>query len=377
MTSMTQPHGKGRIKAFDSLRGMAALGVVFWHYGAHFQAHPFQSLLAPFYSAGYLLVDFFFVLSGYVIAKAYWREGRQRNLGINIWSRVSRLYPLHLLTLVLVAITQCALAALGRPGLLSSNNDAHHFLLNVFMLNGVGLQGGFSFNAPSWSISTEFVVNLLFLVFIACRPAQKLIYLAIFAFGIGFLFLSSGVLLKNDRVFGYLDPQLVRCIIGFSLGVLVQLTLRQEWGWRLIPPAIVNDLLSLTVIIAIAIFLHTQIPHAPVRSYLVIMSFSAVLLVTVLHSGYIKTFFEPPPLVFLGEISYSIYLIHFPLQLLFMLAAAATGTRIAYDNPMVAFLYLGLLIYLSHLTYRRVEIPSQAFLNSKVRTKSAPATAPT
>ena len=90
----------GRILELDALRGIAALGVVFWHYGAHFHAYPLAGLLHPFYNAGFLLVDFFFVLSGYVIARAYWREPRQWNFYRNVWARVARLYPLHLLTLL-------------------------------------------------------------------------------------------------------------------------------------------------------------------------------------------------------------------------------------------------------------------------------------
>ena len=85
----------GRIHELDSLRGIAALGVVFWHYGAHFNSYPFRSLLLPFYTSGFLLVDFFFVLSGYVIARSYWTPRRQHALLENIRARLARLYPTH------------------------------------------------------------------------------------------------------------------------------------------------------------------------------------------------------------------------------------------------------------------------------------------
>ena len=89
----------GRIEAYDSLRGLAALGVVLWHYGAHFDAHPLSRIFSPFYHAGYLFVDFFFVLSGYVISRAYWTAQREGQLKDNIQSRLARFYPLHLFTL--------------------------------------------------------------------------------------------------------------------------------------------------------------------------------------------------------------------------------------------------------------------------------------
>ncbi|MCO1384488.1 acyltransferase family protein [Burkholderia multivorans] len=76
---------KERLHELDSLRGLAALGVVAWHYTNHMKASPLSFIFAPFYKHGLLMVDFFFVLSGYVLARAYWNETRSeqpiRNLG--------------------------------------------------------------------------------------------------------------------------------------------------------------------------------------------------------------------------------------------------------------------------------------------------------
>src|SRR2546425_4022874 len=87
-----------RITELDSLRGGAALAVVLWHYKAHFGAAPLYQVLAPFYLGGFLFVDFFFVLSGFVLAKTYWTESRRFLIFQNVAERIARLYPLHFVT---------------------------------------------------------------------------------------------------------------------------------------------------------------------------------------------------------------------------------------------------------------------------------------
>jgi peptidoglycan/LPS O-acetylase OafA/YrhL len=369
MTSAARQPVTGRIEAFDSLRGIAAFGVVFWHYGAHFQAHPLNVIFSPFYHAGYLLVDFFFVLSGYVIARAYWKENRQKKLLSNIRSRIARLYPLHLFTLLWVASMQWALEKQGHAPFASSENSLYHFALNLVMLNGVGFQHSFSFNGPAWSISTEFVVNCAFMLFIASTVLARMVYIFAGIFVAVVLFSLSHSLLHNDRVLGYLDPQLVRCALGFGVGVILQLAHHREWLCKATVPTWIRDFLAVATLIGITLFLTTQRPHASVTSYFIVMTLSAILLATVSQSNLTKNLLQLRPLVFLGEISYSIYLVHFPLQLSFVLFGALAGQQIAYASPLVTALYFTLLVGISYLTYRSIELPCQALLNGKVRAK--------
>ena len=125
-------------------------------------------LMAPFYRHGELLVDFFFVLSGFVLARAYWNDQRSATFANNVRERIARMYPLHFATLCAVAVMQWILVnRLASPPFVYLFNDTYDFALNLLLLNRTGLERGFSFNGPSWSISTEFVVNILFLAAIA------------------------------------------------------------------------------------------------------------------------------------------------------------------------------------------------------------------
>ena len=73
-----------RLRELDSLRGLAAIGVLFWHYQGHFHAKPLAVVFEAFYRAGYYAVDFFFVLSGLVLARAYANEYRSHRFAENM-----------------------------------------------------------------------------------------------------------------------------------------------------------------------------------------------------------------------------------------------------------------------------------------------------
>lgn len=357
----------GRIEAFDSLRGLAALGVVLWHYGAHFEAHPLSRIFSPFYHAGYLFVDFFFVLSGYVIARSYWTVQRERRLADNIQSRLARLYPLHFFTLVIVAGLQLMLTSRRHAPFIYDENDTYQFFLNLFLLNGTGLQSGFSFNGPSWSISCEFLVNAAFLVFIFSTVFWRCLYSIVALSCAAVLFMVSGTLLKNNLILGYLDPQLIRCMLGFGMGVLLQLAQRRGWWMEDAGSRWPREIMAIGAVASTLVFMAYQRPHATIIAYLIFIALSALVLVTVFRSATVNWILRSPALVFLGEISYSIYLIHFPLQLLFVIVSVYLGIDIIYEDTSVLTLFFVLLIALSWVTYRYIEKPGQAAMNPRRR----------
>ncbi|WP_051236118.1 acyltransferase family protein [Ottowia thiooxydans] len=159
----------------DFLRGIAALAVLVWHYqhffypqaGTHLEdrsVQPFYSTLRWLYDYGGHGVQFFWILSGFVFFHAY--KGREqlslRDFAVN---RFSRLYPLHLATLLLVAVLQFVSAKLLGYFQIYPINDLYHFVLNLFMVSHWGLQKGWAFNAPIWSVSVEIVIYGLFFVY--------------------------------------------------------------------------------------------------------------------------------------------------------------------------------------------------------------------
>lgn len=355
----------GRIHELDALRGIAALGVVVWHYGAHFGAMPFKLVLFPFYNAGFLFVDFFFVLSGYVIARAFWREPRQSRLGSNILARVARMYPLHLLTLLLVAILLAFLPATARdPDFVQPTNDARHFLLNLLLLNQSGLQEGWSFNTPAWSISAEFIVNVAFLgfIYLGARGRMLLMVLAA-ATAVGLLMSSPRPYIDGQFAFGWLDVNLFRCSLGFASGIAVYwLVHRLDLARALVRQSLLCTVLGAASLAALLGVMVVSGRHPPVAHYLISIAVASGCVLFVPFAPVLRSLLRHRPLVYLGDISYSTYLVHYPLQLAIYLAGALGLVQVDFDSPITFVAFIAAVIVVSAATHRFIEMPGQKWL---------------
>jgi peptidoglycan/LPS O-acetylase OafA/YrhL len=347
---------KGRLHELDSLRALAAIGVIGWHYTNHFQAAPLPYLMAPFYRHGLLLVDFFFVLSGYVLARTYWTDERSGYFTFNIRDRIARIYPLHFAMLCIVALLQWVLVhKLSSEPFIYTFNDKRDFVLNLMLLNRTGLERGFSYNATSWSISTEFVVNILFLAAIVARRHIAIALLAA-SFAVALAVVLHNGLVVPASVYG-IDNDVFRTVVGFMLGVALY---RVDQGLieRAKPMRELSDLLALGSIVGFLYYcargqftLHSDLLAA-------VLCFPA-LIVGVTRGAFLKTLLTMSPLVYLGTISYSIYLVHYPLQLIVHIVSVWTGIAMPYRNAFFLLSFLGLTIAIASMTYRWIEVPGK------------------
>jgi len=204
----------------DSWRGICACMVALVHFAtfSHYYQYPI------FWNAGYY-VDFFFVLSGFVIFANY-QNSLKEGFGLKKFMvlRFARLYPLHFLTLfAFVAhevLQYLVLPILGLETLSSyapftgPREGPYEILINLMLLQSFDLIGGYSLNSPSWSISAEFFTYLIFAVLLIKFPKQVLSWLSLLLI-IGFCF------------FYFFDGKgathnwgILRCIYGFAAGGL-------------------------------------------------------------------------------------------------------------------------------------------------------------
>ncbi len=372
-----------RFAALDSWRGLAAVLVVLFHAQIVSHIHDFALV-----RSGEALVDFFFVLSGFVIAHAYAdRIGDAHGLGRFLFLRLGRLYPLHLVMLGLFVLfeTLKALApGLGNPAdpAFSGANEPSTVLSNLLLLHSMRPDGVLTWNTPSWSISAEFIAYVFFGLAALAAPRRFLWLLAAAVVAAPFaLALVSDDGMETTARFGAL-----RALYGFAAGALLY-RIAGSWLLRLrreLP--LMHDGARWTVVEVIAVFAAAAAivtAWGTPFAYLMPLVFCAIVAVFALEGGLVSRLLRLRPLLFLGMISYSLYMTHMFVQLRFMNLARAWdkvfGTHYlvqlgktarynggidpgnAFVGDVLMLLGLATVIAVSWITYRLAELPGQRF----------------
>jgi peptidoglycan/LPS O-acetylase OafA/YrhL len=166
--------------SLTGLRFVLAAWIAYFHVGLMFDSTGFGAL--PLLELGMTRVDVFFVLSGFVLAHVYWaREGAKFRFADFMVARISRLYPLFLLSLALIGAYLVAGAAIGQ-GVEPGRYSIRDLVANLFMLQSFGLTSGGDWNFPAWAISAEFAGYFafpLFLLVAAKLRSRPLVFLGL------------------------------------------------------------------------------------------------------------------------------------------------------------------------------------------------------
>ncbi|MEZ5735249.1 MAG: acyltransferase [Novosphingobium sp.] len=344
-----------RITRLDGLRGVAACVVAFFYHpqnlfvlGAFDQS---GAVVTWFHQWGWAFVDLFFVLSGYVFAHVYLDGRLQSRVGMSSFAvaRVARLYPLHLLTLFI-----CAALFWDEP-----RNTLLTFIGHLFMLQGVLGPEGRGFNGPSWSISVEILCYILFAV--AASSSRRALYLVTAG--------AIGITLVHFLAFGepggpWSGDLIPRGLLGFFIGQVL-------WHARAplarVPTVVFVGVLAFGCVIDVGSF-------SPVLPLTILAWPAALLLALRLRA------METAPLRWLGDRSYSIYLIHQPI----VYSVGAFYGRIAGPDWViwgVHALFIAVVLLLSDISYRFFERPCRTAIREawerrrKSRERDLPATA--
>lgn len=333
------PH---RYLALDGLRGAAAFAVLFYHL-RNLDAPGRPAWAESLFASGYLAVDLFFLLSGFVIAHAY---GARLKTGLGVraflMARLIRLQPVIAVGTAIgfaVALASRMANLPGAPGLFAI---ATTMPLNLLMLpNPLVPWGIFLFNPPAWSLFYELLANGAYAMAISrfakvraagrrARPPMMLIAVAMA--GLIGLVVSAVMLGDLDRgvVLGDWPVALARIAFSFSAGLLLHHT-RQAWMPAM--PRLPLPVLLLTCLVLLAL--------APAGNWRVLYD---VAFVAVLSPLLVMTTAVVEPrggwarvAAWLGMISYPLYAVHAPIKHLAELAlpldfalvlAITTGTAV-------------------------------------------------
>lgn len=350
--------GRSEINSLTTIRGIAAWWVVFYHFDSYLRPYV-PSSAYYFISKGYLAVDLFFCLSGFVIFLNYgslnlknWREIFRFYL-----KRLARIYPLHLFVLGLYGLLVLVFVLTHRDP--SNRYSGSSLILNLFLVQDWALLPWLTWNIPSWSISAEFAAYLLFpaVVFLVRFSAVRLRY-QLFAIGALLVLLNIFFSSVHYHIGARIETLGVpRAAIQFAIGaILAQIYLGS---------ASVRPFSQLCLYVLSVIFL--VIGFRVLETILIPLAWATFVL-AIARGDRALDWLNHPWAVFVGHISFATYMIHYFVRDVFKLALVRDGEPTSMFLIFVVFLAI---FFMSVLLYKLIERPAQIFLNKKIRQLSS------
>ena len=368
------PASQLRFRALDGFRGVCALMVALYHWPV------ISHLTGPrfFLPNAQMLMDFFFVMSGFIIAASYgeqltgWTDFRGFAM-----RRFARLWPLHAAVLAVFVAIELAKALLaphaGKLPPFTATHSPQAIVTNLLLIHSLHVHRMLTWNAPSWTVSVEFCTYLVFGAFTVLAPKWRDAWSAAMALA-GFL----GVVFIARQLAATYDYGLFRCFYGFFSGVLTWRlwsagAWKPQWGPRL---ATLLEAFSV-----IGVFAYITVLGGPPGGFAGPLVFSLFIWLWASERGWVTALLARPGFVRLGEISYSVYLVHYLIIVVIGLALRTIGllahidytafgvsgvediTFIRLGPPWVADVvtaaYLTLVVAVAGWTYRWIEQPGR------------------
>ncbi|WP_185960178.1 acyltransferase family protein [Erythrobacter insulae] len=285
-----------RFTALDSWRGIAALAVAWGHIEG-----PAWFLNNVFHQRTGLAVDFFFVLSGFVIAASY---GERLRKGFSIvtfmFLRLARLWPLHVTVVAMFVALELVFLALGDLGFLSGrepfgkSRELSSLPSTILLLQAYTHPQEHPWSTASWSISVEVGLYLLAAVLFAFAKRAG------WAFGLGIAGLAGAAMIMRIG-FEWID--ILRGLLGFGAGLALY------EAWKIIrrrpPTVMVATILEVAVILGMVLAIADKVKRPEM-----VVIFAALILIFAFDRGAVSKMLSARLFVLLGAMSYSIYLIH-------------------------------------------------------------------
>lgn len=340
------------IPALTTLRFFAAIWVVAFHYVLWL---PEPSLLAvPILGNGLLGVDFFFILSGFILAHAH--AGQIAAGGVParpfLVRRLAKIYPMHLATLLfylsLVLAVRAAHLHLPNP----DRYRADQFALNLLLVHGWQVRDAGGWNTPSWSVSAEWSAYLLFpllapLLLVRWARVRAELLAAGAAAALLVVQALSPVLLGDaffdlHANFGY-----VRILPEFVLGLALY-RLGTERA-----PAALGTRWALPALAAAVVALAAAGAPRP----LIVLAIAATILAAAeaTRRGHAR-WLEARPLTYLGEVSYSIYMVHMPVATVLL---QGIRLKLGHTPPVLVLSTFPVTVLAAMACYHLIERPAQ------------------
>lgn len=346
-----------RIEQLTFTRFLAAISIVIFHYGD--KSFLFNNEYVGFlFEQANIGVSYFFMLSGFVMIMAYGNQAGIHPVDY-FKNRFFRIYPVYLLGLLLVFLGQ----------VLTQTVDFLGLFLNIFMLQAWIPSKALSCNAPGWSLSVEFLFYAVF-PFLFNKGYRKINMKGLLLLIILFWILSQVIFQVFFSLYGHNELSIMKDILKYNpLMHLNEFLVGNVAGCffiRKLKDKTGNYNLLILILITLVI-LALKFPFKlNFHNGLLAVFFIPLILFISLNNGSITKLFQKKPLVFLGEISYGIYILQHPV---YSLISAYSINKYFYINntTIVFFIRFVVLIVVSSISYIYIEKPIQDKIKYKKR----------
>lgn len=336
-----------QINQLTFTRFIAAMTIVIYHFGIErdIPAFPFDKveILHKIFKGGNLGVSYFYVLSGFIMCYNYYQDSGSLDKKKFWIARFSRIYPMHIVALLLMFLVY---SFIEQKVTLKSS------ILQLTLLQSWSFDYRHSFNWPAWSLSVEgffYAVCPLLLVFFQ-RNSKKVILLVVF------LFWAVSMI---QQWFFFIEkmPLPLIHVNGFLVGMLAGYYFRKNQFVGLFNNT--TNTIFFLISFAIVIYMAT-IPEFFISTSGFLAPVFAVLILSIAsNTSSISTFFSKKFFILLGEISYCIYILHWPVWLIL-----DKYKMIEMNKDVQFYLYLLLVNIVSYICYKYIEVPSRIYLRN-------------
>jgi peptidoglycan/LPS O-acetylase OafA/YrhL len=371
-----------QIGSLTALRGIAAMVIVILHfaYSTLPEVGVMISRYTQFFRNGYLFVDLFFILSGFIMTHVYLPSFQLGVTTTNYWSylraRFARIYPLHLFTLLVLVGLELCKTSLPNISAFTGEFNITALVANVLMLQAFDfncpplLWCKSTWNEPAWSISVEFLIYGIFpfILFALIKTKPKtdwIIYIATLVLLLMLIKFTRGTL---ESIIGI--PSIARCGLECLLGILTYKVYR--WGKH--QPDLNFRWLSIGSTLLVWGLMHDWSRSRVLFDWVTLPAFSLLILALAsANDGLISKVLNSPPLIYLGTISYSIYMVHWCLiELLeiFWLKEFQVNFGSGFNSGQSLFSLLIFIpgsLLIAAFTYHLIEVPARNFLKPKLQ----------
>ena len=343
-----------RIFSIYTLRGVGAFIIAFFYHHYHFTSSHRSvfggAYTAPLFKNGYLLVETFFMISGFVMALNYKEKILSGSLEFKdyILRRIKHLYPLFFITLVVAALEHLAYVRLYKETYDLYAVDLTRFIQNLLLVHMGWFSGKNSFNGPAWCIAVEMFCYIVF--YLVCKWGKG--HRSVFAVP------AMIGLICVDKKWSYplFGTKMGRGLSCFFIGVILNdlFAAYQKNKGRVKIHRINVLVLSALLLVAFGIWRYGLGWVGKLQMVYILFLGPAMLWLTVAE-GPIRTVMEWKPFVTVGRWSMSIFLWNVPVQLLFMLADKKFSLHLDYWSLRFFAINMGSTLLTAFLSYEFIE----------------------